>query len=192
MDARRTTFHIMLWLVVCCATLLFLPVHLLRVLGLYQFISDNNHFIGLGMIIGIAYFVSQLLGVLVDEGISYLKQKRLIENIEHKISLLDLSERSLLREFFLQGATTLTLPKSEMAVKSLLNSGILECIGNERHYAIHGPTADYKISMKARMYLNRQILRLPPGEPTVEDLQALIKTRPTFISHIAQTRKHAA
>ena len=191
-NGRKITFNVMLWLVVSCATLLFLPEPLLRSLGLFGLVSANNHFIGLGMIVGIAYFVSRLLGVLLDEGIRYLTHKRLIENIEHKVNLLDLSERALLREFFLQGATILTLPQNETPVKSLVNVGILECLGNEKHYAIHGPTADYKISMKARSYLNRQILRLPSGQPTQEEMQALIKTRPTFINNIAQNRKHAA
>lgn len=191
-STRTVTLNLMLWLVICCATLLFLPSSMLTTLGLDRFVSANNHFIGLGMIIGIAYFISRLLGVFLDESIRYLSDKRLIENIEHKVSLLDLSERALLREFFLQGATILTLPQNESAVKSLLASGILECLGNEKHYAIHGPTADYKISMKARGYLNRQILRLPSGQPTQEEMQALIKTRPSFISNIAQTRKHAA
>ncbi|MCL1035791.1 superinfection exclusion B family protein [Shewanella corallii] len=191
-SGRKLMFNSMLWLVICCATLLFLPESVLQGLGLYALVSANNHFIGLGMIIGIAYFIARLMGVFLDEGIRYLSDKRLIENIEHKVSLLDLSERALLREFFLQGATILTLPQNETPVKSLLNAGILECLGNEKHYAIHGPTAEYKISMKARSYLNRQILRLPSGQPTQEEMQALIKTRPTFINHIAQPRKHAA
>ncbi|MGI2258903.1 superinfection exclusion B family protein [Shewanella sp. GXUN23E] len=191
-NARKLTMSLMIWLVVCCVTLLFLPQKTLMLIGLQGFVAANNHFIGLGMIIGVAYFASRLLGILLDEGIRYLSDKRLIENIEHKINLLDLSERALLREFFLQGATILTLPQNETPVKSLLNSGILECLGNEKHYAIHGPTADYKISMKARVYLNRQILRLPLGQPTAEEMQALLKTRPSFINNLAQTRKHAA
>ncbi|MCF1428207.1 MAG: superinfection exclusion B family protein [Shewanella sp.] len=191
-DGSKITLNVMLWLVVCCATLLFLPASLLRGLGLEYFVSGYNHFIGLGMIIGIAYFVSRLLGVVLDEGIRHLSEKRLVESIEHKIGLLDLSERALLREFFLQGCTILTLPQNETAVRSLINAGILECLGNEKHYAIHGPTADFKISMKARSYLNRQILRLPSGQPTQEQMQALLKTRPSFISSIARGRKHAA
>ena len=121
-----------------------------------------------------------------------MSDKRITETIEAKVNLLDRAERALLREFFLQGATILTLPQNEPAVKSLLNACILEHLGNERHYAIQGPTADYKIAMKARIYLNRDVLRLPAGEPSQEEMQHLIKARPQFLNGLVQNRKHAA
>lgn len=132
-----------------------------------------------------------MLNLGLDESIRHLSDKRITETIEAKVNLLDRAERALLREFFLQGATILTLPQNEPAVKSLLNACILENLGNERHYAIQGPTADYKISMKARIYLNRDVLRLPAGEPSQEEMQHLIKARPQFLNGLVQNRKHA-
>lgn len=108
------------------------------------------------------------------------------------MKLLDPAERALLREFFLQGATILTLPQNELAVQSLVETNILQMLGNERHYAIQGPTADYKISMQARIYLNRDVLRLPNGEPSQEELTHLIKARPPFVNGLVQSRKQAA
>jgi hypothetical protein len=140
----------------------------------------------------VAYFLSQLLGFFVDESIVHLNNKRSIETIEAKVKLLDPAERALLREFFLQGATILTLPQDELAVRSLVETQILEVVGNVRHYAIQGPTAEYKISMRARIYLNRDVLRLPAGEPSKEELSNLIKARPQFVSGLVQQRKHAA
>mgnify|MGYP003680096097 FL=1 len=148
-------------------------------------------FIGLGLIMGVAYFLSQIFAFIVDEAIVYLRQKRTVETIDAKVKLLDPAERALLREFFLQGQTILTLPQNELAVKNLVNTSILEMLGNERHYAIQGPTAEYKISMQARNYLNRDVLRLPAGEPSAEEMNHLIKTRPHFINGLIQSRKHA-
>ena len=59
----------------------------------------------------------------------------------------------------LQGATILTSPQNETAVKSLLNACILEKPVTSA-IMIQGPTADYKIAIKARMYLNRDVLRI--------------------------------
>lgn len=190
--SKHYIFRAMLWLAVTSFSLLFLPQDLLARLYLDTLVSSHAQFIGLGLIIAAAYFFTRTINFLLDEAIRHLTDKRMVETIEAKVKLLDPAERALLREFFLQGATILTLPQNELAVKSLLNTCILECLGNERHYAIQGPTAEYKISMKARIYLNRDVLRLPSGEPSQEELQHLIKTRPTFISGLVQQRKHAA
>jgi hypothetical protein len=190
--SSQWVFKLMLWLLLVCASLLFTPKPLLTKLSLDTFSSAYGHFIGLGLIIAAAYFFSRLINLWLDEAIAHLSKKRATETIEAKVKLLDPAERALLREFFLQGATILTLPMNELAVKSLVDSFILESLGNERHYAIQGPTADYKISMNARIYLNREVLRLPAGEPSQAEMQHLIKARPSFIGNLVQQRKHAA
>ena len=182
---------LMSWVVVTCTSLLFVPKDLLAILSIDQLVNQYSQFIGLGLIIGVAYFLSKIFAFVVDESILYLRKKRTVETIEAKVKLLDPAERALLREFFLQGQTILTLPQNELAVRNLVQTSILEMLGNERHYAIQGPTAEYKISMQARNYLNRDVLRLPAGEPSAEEMNYLIKTRPQFISGLVQTRKHA-
>ncbi|RPA60337.1 hypothetical protein EGC86_14795 [Shewanella frigidimarina] len=191
LNSKRLFVSSMSWLIVACASLLFAPKDLLAFLSLDQLVHQYGQFIGLGLIMGVAYFLSQIFAFIVDEAIVYLRQKRTVETIDAKVKLLDPAERALLREFFLQGQTILTLPQNELAVKNLVNTSILEMLGNERHYAIQGPTAEYKISMQARNYLNRDVLRLPAGEPSAEEMNHLIKTRPHFINGLIQSRKHA-
>ncbi len=182
----------MLWLAIVSGALLFAPKGILSIVHLDSVVSSNSHYIGLAFIIGIAYIITQVVNYFLDEAISVLKNKRVTEVIEEKVKLLDPTERALLREFFLQGETVLTLPQDETAVKSLVATNIIEHLGNQKHYAIQGPTADYKISMRARIYLNRQVLRLPVGEPSQEEMQNLIKARPTFANNLTGPRKHAA
>ncbi|GIU50559.1 hypothetical protein TUM4438_36980 [Shewanella sairae] len=192
MSAKKFFFTAMLWLALACAALLFAPQALLTSLSLHEFSVQNAHFIGLGLIIGAAYLLTQILSYFLDEAISYLSDKRSAEIIEEKVKLLDPTERALLREFFLQGETILTLPEQEPAVNSLLKTGILEHLGNQKHYAIQGSTADFKISMRARVHLNRQVLRFPVGEPSAEEMKNLIKARPHFVNSFAAPRKQAA
>lgn len=191
-NSKRLFVSAMTWIVVTCTSLLFAPKDLLAFLSLDHLVNQYGQFIGLGLIMGVAYFLSQIFAFVVDESIVFFRQKRTVETIEAKVKLLDPAERALLREFFLQGQTILTLPQNELAVKNLVHSSILEMLGNERHYAIQGPTAEYKISMPARNYLNRDVLRLPAGEPSAEEMTYLIKTRPHFINGLVQSRKHAA
>lgn len=188
---KQLIFSAMLWLAIVSGALLFAPEAILKTVHLDQAVSGSSHFIGLAFIIGIAYIITQVVNYFLDEAISVLKIKRTTEVIEEKVRLLDPTERALLREFFLQGETVLTLPQNEPAVESLLSTNIIEHLGNQKHYAIQGPTADYKISMRARIYLNRQVLRLPVGEPSQEEMQSLIKARPTF-ANVSGPRKHAA
>ncbi|MCJ8303237.1 superinfection exclusion B family protein [Shewanella sp.] len=189
---KQLIFSSMLWLAIVSGVLLFVPVGILTAVNLEVVVSANSSFIGLGFIIGIAYLITQVVSYFLDEAIGALKAKRTIEIIEEKVRLLDPTERALLREFFLQGETVLTLPQNEPAVKSLLTTNIIELLGNQKHYAIQGSTADYKISMRARIYLNRQVLRLPVGEPSQAEMLNLIKARPTFANNVTGPRKHAA
>jgi hypothetical protein len=189
---KQVIFNLMLWFTLVNSALLFAPASLLGALKLDDVVNQYAHFIGLGLIIGAAYLLMKVANYFIDEAIHYLSSKRTVETIEKKVLLLDPTERALLREFFLQGETVLTLPENEAAVKSLLDTNILQCLGNKKHYAIQGPTADYKISMAARSYLNRQVLRLPIGEPNQEQMQLLIKARPHFIHSVVPSRKHAA
>ncbi|WP_028773675.1 superinfection exclusion B family protein [Shewanella waksmanii] len=189
---KQVVFNTMLWLALVSATLLFAPSAVMETLRLDVFVQQYAHYLGLGLIIGSAYLLTQVASYFLDEAITYLKSKRNVEVIEKKVRLLDPTERALLREFFLQGETILTLPEAEPAVMSLVETNILQPMGNQRHYAIQGSTADFKISMQARSYLNRQVLRLPMGEPSQEEMQLLIKARPTFANSIVPQRKHAA
>ncbi|MBO1272464.1 MULTISPECIES: superinfection exclusion B family protein [Shewanella] len=189
---RGLLLRLSLWGMLLTTLLLFVPSPLLHLVSLDEWTINNGHYIGLGLLCSLAYIGALVVNFLLDEAIKYLQGRRVDDAIEEKVQLLDPAERALLREFFLQGSSVLTMPKDDLVVQSLLRSHILECIGNERHYAIQGPTADFKISMKARKYLNRRILRLPAGELSKEDMQHLIKTRPQFINNLAQVRKHAA
>ncbi|MGB0892942.1 MAG: superinfection exclusion B family protein [Parashewanella sp.] len=189
---KQWLFKSMLWLIICSSSLLFMPSSLLETLGLTALHSQNIHFIGLGLIIASAYFVSRMCDHLLDLAIQHYRNKKITELVESKVKLLDPAERAVLREFFLQSSAILTLPKDDIAVKSLLDNHIIECIGNEKHYAIQGPTAEFKISMPARSQLNRATLKLPSGTPSEIEMKKLIKSRPMFVSSVSQQRKQAA
>lgn len=189
---KQVMFNLILWLTLVSAALMFAPLSVISTLKLEGLVNQHAHIIGLGLLLGMAYLLMKVANYFIDEAITHLKGKRTLEVIEKKVLLLDPTERALLREFFLQGETILTLPENEAAVKSLLESNILEYLGNKKHYAIQGPTADYKISMAARSHLNRQVLRLPQGEPNQEQIQLLMKARPHFIHSMVPSRKHAA
>lgn len=53
---KKMMFKIMLWLMVSCVVLLSIPLNVLEILALDKFVPEHAHFVGLGLIISIAYF----------------------------------------------------------------------------------------------------------------------------------------
>ncbi len=182
----------MLWTLLLSSSLLFLPTPIIKQLGLAEFQQSQQQVIGLSLLISAAYFLAKICDHLLDVGIDHYSEKRVCAAIDEKINVFDAYERALLREFFLQSSPVLSLPMDNLAVKSLSKAHIIECIGNEQHFAIQSATADYKITVQARRKLSRKILRLPEGKPNELELQRLIKSRPAFVSGSNSTRKQVA
>lgn len=53
---KKMMFRVMLWLMVSCTVLLLIPPNVLAVLALDKFVPEHAQFVGLGLIISIAYF----------------------------------------------------------------------------------------------------------------------------------------
>ncbi|WP_299494832.1 superinfection exclusion B family protein [uncultured Shewanella sp.] len=185
---QRCLLSLMLWIAISCTILLALPDTMLSLIQLEGVSLQFGPYAGIGLLFSYAYLLTRLIHYGLDEAIDRLHLKRENESIVEKITLLDSRERALLREFFLQGETVLTLPQEEQTVKSLVMCNILECLGNQKHYAIQSPTCEYKISMRARGHLNRQVLRFPTGEPNKEEMQQLLKARPDFMHSLLSSR----
>lgn len=185
-QTRLLTF--MLWIAISCAGLLALPNSVLAAIQVADIAQQFGAYAGVGLLFSCAYLLTRVIHYCLDEVLFYLQSKREQQEIIEKITLLDASERALLREFFLQGETVLAFPQNEQVVKSLVVSNILELVGNQKHYAIQAPTCEYKISMRARAHLNRQVLRFPVGEPSKEEMQLLLKARPDFMHSLIASR----
>lgn len=192
LSVRGVLLPISMWLILLSSFLLLVPNSVLQLLRLEGLVQQFTPYIALCLMGSVAYIGVIAVNFVLDEAIHHLRGKRIEEQVEEKVKLLDPAERALLREFFIQGASILTLPQDDMVVQSLLQSHIIACVGNEKHYAIQGSTADYKISVFARKHLNRRVLRLPMGEMSQDELQQLMKSRPAFAANLTQVRKHAA
>lgn len=183
---------LMIWLGLLCGAALFMPNQWGEALHLESLHQKLGFLLGLGLIISISYFASLLLYVMTAKLLQTVQFTQQGKKISAKLAILDAAERALLREFFLQSTNKLTLPQNEACVEALVRSYVLECVGNEQHYAIQASTADYKISAKARSQLTRQLLRLPAGNPSEDEMQQLIKARPAFVTSAMTPRKNAA
>ena len=94
--------------------------------------------------------------------------------------------------FFLQAKSVLPMPLSHNGVTTLVNSGVLELAGPTEHYAIEGPVGQLKIAPAAKSQLNRQLLRLPEGNLDEQQRNALLNSRPDFVTGPKRLRRQAA
>ncbi|WP_163934229.1 superinfection exclusion B family protein [Paraferrimonas sp. SM1919] len=183
---------LVMWLLLCSSLLIFLPQPVLQLIGVANWLGQYDIYIGLVFIGCSGLKLINVFNYGLDHAIRSLKQQRQKQDIDEKIEFLDQAERSLLREFFIQSSSILTMPTTEISVINLKQAGVLEQLGKERHYAISEPTAEFRISLYARKKLNRQLLMLPKGQPDEVEMKRLLKTRPEFHKNIIKPNKTAA
>lgn len=143
-----------------------------------------------GLYIGITSLASGSL--LIIEFISYVWNKIKSEVSSRKVKKaslerldkLDPSEKSVLREFYLQGKNTLRLPMDYPVVAGLINVGVLRLIGQHGRMSSAGMLFSMKISDSVRENLTYELLDLPSGEPTPEEMEFLKNNRPRFMNSI--------
>ncbi len=181
-----------LWTLLACLALLWLPLSTLQSLFLREWVDSHGFGLGLGVVLSATYLLAWALRIGFGELLSRQQQEQRRQQITEKLSVLDGTERAVLREFFLQGKSLVSMPLNHPAVEELKLAGVLEQVGGVEHYAIEGPVATMKIAAAARTQLNRQKLRLPEGTPTETQRAALLAARPEFANSLTRGRRHAA
>lgn len=188
----QSIFKAAFWIFLCSLGLLFLPQSILSSLYLTELLNEYRHIIGLLLLLSVTYIVCYLLNIIIDETIKFLIAKKKTNTIKLKIKSLDLSQRALLREFFLRGVTVLSLPIEEDAVYSLAKADILLALNKEEDSISMDGIAQYKIAPLARKHLNRKVLGLPYGELTDRDIIRLSNTRPKYLLKLKSYKRSAA
>jgi len=105
------------------------------------------------------------------------------------ISRLDRAEIAVLREFIIQGKTTLMLPVDEPTVAGLLGKGMLNSVGTVGQSSIAGMLFPVTIVSELRERLTYGHLGLPAGEPSLADIERVRAERPVFMHEIARSEE---
>ncbi len=98
------------------------------------------------------------------------------EYMEKTVNMLDFSERALLREFVLQRKSVLRLPVNEPTVAGLIESRILQVVGNEDD----NHKTPVIIAKQARPYITYKAIGLSCGKLTAEQISQLMDSRPQY------------
>lgn len=96
------------------------------------------------------------------------------------IKNLDQHEKAVLREYYIQGKSTLKIPMDNPTVSGLIDKQILYLVGQYGEKSSEGMLFNFAINEKAREYLTYQILELPTGESSERDFERIRVSRPQW------------
>ncbi|MFI3245025.1 MAG: superinfection exclusion B family protein [Ferrimonas sp.] len=188
--AKKVAISIAMWCLIAGLALMTLPIPTLQSLYLQQWVEEHGFLIGLMVIVSASYLAAAAVLWIIQQRLMQQQQLQWRQQIVDKMKFLDAQERAILREFFLQANPLVKMPLHQSTVMELLESGILEQVGEQQQYAIEGPVAQLRLSQVARQHLNRTVLRLPEGELNEQQRQQLIASRPDFITAVNTGRRN--
>lgn len=111
---------------VVCAIVLLLPEPALEKAALLQLRKDFGQYFGLGLLVSSSILLIEFGTWVYLRVRAHYAGRWVKKHIRDYLEGLDVSEKAVLREFFLASARTIKLPIEQPAVSSLMNAGVLE------------------------------------------------------------------
>lgn len=183
MDANPTSFAgsktlnlVMLWLFCVTLALLFLPLEMVS-LELADQVAANRTYLYLALIVEVSNFLAQGIFMAVSYYLHQRQIQREQEAMKTTVSRLDFAERALLREFVLQRKSVLNLPEAEPSVRSLLDSNVLQIVGEHEEDTTRAPMI---ITKQARPFITYRAIGLTRSKMNDQMLEQIMNARPDF------------
>lgn len=174
--ANKTLNIVMLWLFCVTALLLVLPLESVSQ-ELADQVAANKTYLYLALIVELSNFISQAIISLIGSYLNRRNQKQESDAMKVTVDGLDFAERALLREYVLQRKSVLYLPEAEPTVRSLVESGILNVVGDPDEATNRVPMI---ITKKARPFISYRAIGLTRSKMNDEMLEQIMNARPEF------------
>jgi len=128
-----------------------------------------------------------LKGVTIkDEGDTlYCENKDQSFYINNTLKQLDMDEKSVLREFYIQQANTLEMPVEDIVVSGLIKKGILDTTREKGPYSAGGLMLPVIISPVAKKHIKPVKIDMPSNIDDPETRETLSKSRPQYMYEMA-------
>ncbi|RMZ59349.1 hypothetical protein D1632_06820 [Chryseobacterium nematophagum] len=141
--------------------LLFIPDTYLKDLKVESFISEYGKFIGITFIITVGFLLVSSISYIVSTIKNNRDTLKIKKTIIKNLKLLTYHEIFVLREFFINGKSTLQLPFLDETIISLENKMIIYKASNTGVATGRGQFWAYSISDYALPYINNKLLMIP-------------------------------
>jgi Super-infection exclusion protein B len=185
-DIGKLPSKILLWVALLSGILLFGPLWLLTKLHLETVPANFGFYIGTAFV-GSSSLLSINFSLWLFHTVRSFILRRLAKiRLTESLSQLDPAEKAVLREFYICQQNSLRMPIDNPTVAGLYTKGIVGRVGQLGENSIAGVLFTLAIAPEVKRLLSYEILALPLGEPTKEDLQRIRDSRPSFVRQIEQ------
>jgi len=172
-----TKFLFVIWL--SSGLILFVPNNFLIKLNLSDFLKDYGKYIGIIFLISSTFLMVTLLyyiGSLINR---YRMTKKIKDSILNDIKCLNINEKALLREFYINDKQTLQMPLDNDTVVGLVNKHIIYQASSTGFTYSHGAYFPYTMTEIAFKNLTPEMIDIP--KKITDDAKLRISSqRPTW------------
>ena len=132
------------------------------------------------MLLGFYLVSSVIISLGFFNLINILKQKREDKLVKKYLLQLDITEKAILREFFIQRLFAIKLPKKDSAVILLAKNQVIQKVTEKRYYRSQIYNY-YCLNPIAKKELTISKLNMPINENKEDFVQSLKNSRPSFV-----------
>lgn len=159
--------------------ILFVPERFLTKLNLTDFLKDYGKYIGIAFLISSAFLLVAIINYIGRLITRKQLTKKIKNSILKDIKYLDIHEKALLREFYINGKQTLQMPLDNDTVTGLVNKHIIYQASSTGFTYLHGVYFPYSMTEIALDNLTPEMIDLPQN-PSEEDKYRIISQRPNW------------
>ncbi len=160
---------------------MFLPETMMIKLNLIVFKADYGKYFGISFIGSSGLLILMLGKWIINKVNSKISNAKYRKIILESVQNLDNHEKAVLREFYIQDKNTLKIPMDNPTVSGLVNKHILYLVGQYGEMSVVGMLFNYSISNVARENLTYELLELPIGEPSKQEIEQIRINRPSWM-----------
>ena len=164
--------------------LLFLSPEIILKLRLEKLLQEYGRYLGIASILSGSVLAIDLIAWLSRKLKKYFLRRKIRNLSKERLKSLDQAEKAVLREFFIQGRNTIKLPMDHPVVAGLLSAGVLTVVGQHGKHSLAGMLFSMKIPDVLSEEFTYEMLDLPAGEPSEEDVEFIRENRPAFMDRI--------
>ncbi len=189
LDVKKipTNWIFIIWVILLL--LLFLPEEFIGKLELTEFKKDYGKFFGIIFLASSGLLIVFCASWIYKKINSRSLKKKYKALIIESVLNLDSHEKAVLREFYIQGKNTIKIPMDNPTVSGLINKRIIYQVGRYGEMSSVGMLFNYAISETARKQLTLEIVELPSGEPTQQEIERIRNSRPRWMIKLESNRR---
>lgn len=175
---------LLIWTALTSALFLYIPASFVPYRG-YQDLKDQYGIWMFLILIGCISMLAIEFGIYIHKFVkkkTYFNQNR--EKIKNRLESLSDNEKSIIREFDIQGQRLIKMPIDNPYIVSLTNDGIIKLSKRIIEFHLGNPLGLFSVTETASEFITEELLGFPQEGPTTENIERIQRLRPYWAVEI--------